>query len=299
MRALAGLAVLGLTLALAGAAQAATVLGQASPDSGSPSGCISTQVEWIQERVSGGTPYGVPGPGVITSWTTLADIAGGSSDEGDRVAFRVYSRGTGDIFTPLAESDAVTLDVPFLHTSPTRIPVRGGEFIGVRIVSSGGDNLNTCRRGGAPLDIVVDHALVQSVNPIPIGQAAEYGVDFFGSRIDLSAKLEPDADGDGFGDETQDGCTFQATGGAGCDLSTTISSKPKSKTKSRKAKFEFSGAGGVTFQCRLDKKDFTPCESPKTIKKLKPRKHTFRIQALDPGGNPGEEAVARWRVTGG
>jgi hypothetical protein len=54
----------------------------------------------------------------------------------------------------------------------------------------------------------------------------------------------------------------------------------------RKATFAFaSGEKGSTFLCKLDKKKFKPCKSPKTYKKLKPGKHVFRVKARDRAGN--------------
>jgi hypothetical protein len=54
----------------------------------------------------------------------------------------------------------------------------------------------------------------------------------------------------------------------------------------RKATFRFaSGERGSTFRCKLDRKKFTPCRSPKTYKRLKPGKHVFRVKARDRAGN--------------
>jgi hypothetical protein len=67
---------------------------------------------------------------------------------------------------------------------------------------------------------------------------------------------------------------------------TTIDKRPKRKSSKRKATFRFSSnEAGATFQCKLDKKPFAPCISPKTYKKLKPRKHKFSVFATDAAGN--------------
>jgi hypothetical protein len=77
----------------------------------------------------------------------------------------------------------------------------------------------------------------------------------------------------------------------------TLDKHPKKKTKKRKAKFRFSAdEPGSTFQCALDKKDFKPCTSPTKFKKLKVRKHKFKLLATDPAGNVSEPVVFRWRV---
>ncbi len=54
----------------------------------------------------------------------------------------------------------------------------------------------------------------------------------------------------------------------------------------RKATFRFgSGESGSTFACKLDRKRFRACTSPKTYKKLKRGKHVFRVKARDRAGN--------------
>jgi hypothetical protein len=79
-----------------------------------------------------------------------------------------------------------------------------------------------------------------------------------------------------------------------------INKGPKKKTKSRKAKFKFSGEAGATFMCALDKKAFKPCTSPTKVKvkkaKPKPKKHTFSIKGIDAVGNVGAATTYRWKV---
>jgi CSLREA domain-containing protein len=72
----------------------------------------------------------------------------------------------------------------------------------------------------------------------------------------------------------------------------------KKKIKGRTAKFRFvSSEVGSTFQCRLDKKPFKPCRSPKNYKHLKPGKHVFEVRAIDAAGNRDKTpATRRFRV---
>ena len=66
---------------------------------------------------------------------------------------------------------------------------------------------------------------------------------------------------------------------------TTIDSK-RIRRAARKATFTFSSnEPGSTFLCKLDKKPFRPCSSPKKIKRLRPGKHKLRIAARDAAGN--------------
>jgi hypothetical protein len=66
----------------------------------------------------------------------------------------------------------------------------------------------------------------------------------------------------------------------------TIKKAPKAKSTATTAKFKFvSNESGSTFQCKLDKKAFAKCKSPKTYKKLKLGKHVFKVKATDAAGN--------------
>jgi hypothetical protein len=58
----------------------------------------------------------------------------------------------------------------------------------------------------------------------------------------------------------------------------------KTTRKKVKVKFTFSSSEpGATFKCKLDKKAFAPCTSPKTYK-VKQGKHTFTVEAISEGG---------------
>lgn len=62
--------------------------------------------------------------------------------------------------------------------------------------------------------------------------------------------------------------------------------KAKINRAARKAKFKFSSSeAGSTFLCKLDKKKFKPCSSPKVYKHLRLGKHTFKVEAKDSAGN--------------
>jgi CSLREA domain-containing protein len=67
---------------------------------------------------------------------------------------------------------------------------------------------------------------------------------------------------------------------------TTITKGPPRRTHKRAAKFKFtSSEAGSTFQCKLDRRPFKPCRSPKKYKGLKPGKHVFKVRATDAAGN--------------
>jgi Right handed beta helix region len=77
----------------------------------------------------------------------------------------------------------------------------------------------------------------------------------------------------------------------------TIKQAPKAKSASTVAKFKFvSDEAGSTFQCKLDRKAFANCRSPRTYKKLKPGKHVFKVKATDAAGNVSAVVARRFTV---
>ena len=78
---------------------------------------------------------------------------------------------------------------------------------------------------------------------------------------------------------------------------TSITRHPRKRTTLRKASFAFkSNEANSTFECKLDRKPFAPCASPKAYRNLKPGKHLFQVKATDPAGNT-DPTPARWRWT--
>jgi hypothetical protein len=62
----------------------------------------------------------------------------------------------------------------------------------------------------------------------------------------------------------------------------------------RRATFKFgAGEAGSKFLCKLDKKKYRPCTSPKTYKRLKRGKHVFRVKARDRAGNVDRTPVVK------
>jgi len=79
---------------------------------------------------------------------------------------------------------------------------------------------------------------------------------------------------------------------------TKITKHPKKVTTSHKARFAFkSNEPGSTFKCKLDKRKWKSCTSPKRYKHLKVGKHKFKVYAIDAAGNrDATPAVWRWRI---
>jgi tripartite motif-containing protein 71 len=79
---------------------------------------------------------------------------------------------------------------------------------------------------------------------------------------------------------------------------TSITKGPKKKTLKRKARFKFtSDQGGSTFECKLDKQAFKPCDSPFGTKRLRRARHKFKVRAVDLLGVPDPTPAKRsWKV---
>ena len=129
----------------------------------------------------------------------------------------------------------------------------------------------------------------------------------------------PDGDGDGVPDSSDNCVTrsnpdqvdFDGDGsGDACDPrptvtdtdppETTISKTPKNRSKDKTPTYEFrSDEAGSTFACKVDKKPFAPCTSPKTFKAKPGAGHSFAVQATDAAGNTdATPATDRFKVLG-
>jgi hypothetical protein len=77
---------------------------------------------------------------------------------------------------------------------------------------------------------------------------------------------------------------------------TKITKHPPKKGAKRKAKFKFTADEEASFECKLDKKAFKPCDSP--YKKNVGRKgHKFQVRAIDVQGNVDASAAKfKWKV---
>jgi hypothetical protein len=203
------------TSALVGAASAAASvqIGETfTPDLGCGSPTAALQA------VSPNGQYAAPSPGVLSSWSFQAD---GSPPQ---LKLKVGRFAGGSNFTIVGDSPVQTMTPNALNTFPTRIPVQAGDVIGYYHEGpAGGDK---CVRDAA----VTYSVRFVNVDPAP-GSTMSYMTNE-ALQMDLSAVLEPDADNDGFGDETQDKCVGTAGAFNGCPNALTLGKlKQKGDTK--------------------------------------------------------------------
>jgi hypothetical protein len=271
-----------IALLLASQAGAAVTIGSNLNSSGAVSQCgagVSCTFLLSTLPAANSAPGGIRSPidGVVVRWR----IKSGSS--GNAVNLRVLRPAEGTTWTGAGTSATGTT---VFGTSPyfsTRLPIRSGDALGLNDSSAGLFFGNTA---GTFLGFTPALADGETRGPIMGGGPRE---------LLIQADVEPDADADGFGDETQDPCLGQS-GPDGCDREppdTTITAGPgeKVKTKKKRARvsFEFvSSEPGSSFECSLDGGPFAPCTSPVTEKvraKPKAKAHEFGVRATDPAGN--------------
>ena len=80
---------------------------------------------------------------------------------------------------------------------------------------------------------------------------------------------------------------------------TTITQKPRKRTRKRKATFAFTSNDDFanTFECKLDSGPFATCSSPKVYRNLRRKKHTFRVRAVDVVGTADPSpAEYTWKI---
>ena len=79
---------------------------------------------------------------------------------------------------------------------------------------------------------------------------------------------------------------------------TTIVTGPKLRTASHTARFTFrSSEAGSKFQCKLDRRAWQACKSPRTYRNLGRGDHVLRVRAKDAAGNVDRTPAKRsWRV---
>jgi uncharacterized repeat protein (TIGR01451 family) len=201
-----------IVLLASGSASAATTIGQNGASGPGTCGAGNT---FIQTGTATGVPsYAVPaGGGVITSWSFQA---GSTTDEHDKLKI-VRSNGTANQFVVVGESALEAMTPSTLNTFQLRMPVQAGDLIGLFTVDGNDCVVSTHTPGNTDLYIAgADPAPGTTFTGIPESSSGE--------AYNVSAVVEPDADNDGWGDDTQDKCVGATGSVQGCpkaDLSIT------------------------------------------------------------------------------
>lgn len=172
---------------------AATVLGQSGPpivcNTAVPAAVVLTT------EGAGGTSYTAGSSGVLTSFTHQANnvtgqvraiVLGPGSSSGQR--------------SVAAKSPKFSLVRSTTNTFAVRLPIQAGQQLGLGYTASG----MACATAGVAGDVT---SVATGFDPDTSATFTPAGTLSPGSpRPNISATLEPDADGDGFGDVSQDAC---------------------------------------------------------------------------------------------
>ncbi|MEA2426631.1 MAG: hypothetical protein QOF37_259 [Thermoleophilaceae bacterium] len=181
-------------LAGPGSAAAATQLGQVDPAATDSAGGYAGVSEMQVQTGVGSPPYAATSDGVITSWSINAGTGSGQAE------LRLYrATSSASQYVIAGVSGYQTLTTGRVNTFPTQIPVQAGDKLGLKI--NGNPEAAGAGGSGDIAGFVGDGSPGTSVSLGGTGAA----------RMNESAVLEPDADRDGFGDETQDQCPSDPT----------------------------------------------------------------------------------------
>ena len=278
-----------LMAAPASAAAVTTIGSSLSAAANSGSACNTQPCTFVSFTIPGRATAS-PIDGVVTRWRIRGPAGSG------QLALRVIRPAGGNTFVGAGTSATVAVPVvPELQEFTTQLPIRAGDFVGLN-VPFGAQNPSGMIRttAGATRSIFEPRPADGGPPATPLGP-------FDNDELLYNADVEPDCDGDGLGDETQDGdtSTCNPPPGDAAAPNATITKGPKNKTKKKTATFHFSGIDArvlAGFQCSLDGGAFAACTSPHTVK-VKKGKHTFSVRATDQAGNvDGTPATDSWKV---
>jgi hypothetical protein len=231
MRLVTGARRIALGLCLAAAAVAATPASAAETlGSTSVPGSCDDGNTWVQGDSVTGPDYRADAPGVVTSWSTLANV------DLNSYQFMVLRPDGGTTapygYTPMAKDIVRTLTATSVVNTFTglHLPIGTGQTIGLFVPEPQPGGSGRCA-SAAP----AGNSVQRFMGDPPFAISTNFLAPQIILKLNLAATVEPDADGDGFGDETQDGCPAQAGLQTACPAPKTKKKCKKKKSKKRSA----------------------------------------------------------------
>ena len=201
------------------------------------------EATFVQLSKNPGSPpsLAAPSAGVITSWKVNVGIPlEGKTYPSKLDVFR--SAGGANSFTLVGQSSQAHIGQTG-NSFATRIPVQAGDRLGF----AGGENVQWYCETGNPLDVL---GYLKN-GDVPLGGTQTFPEEAEGIQEAVAAVIEPDADGDGYGDETQDGCPQSATTQAPCPV-VTLGATASAKKKMVIVKVTGTIAANVTVNAKVN-----------------------------------------------
>jgi hypothetical protein len=198
--------------------------------------CLFTCVR-VQTAI-GGISTAAPFNGVVVRWRAASNIATTMSARivrpTDSTNFQlVRSSDPASIGATISESPGGPFP-PTMTTVPSRIPISKGDFVGLGMSTAPATFYSTEIPGSLYLDL----------NGQPDG-ASVGKPSASGGMIFYNADIEPDADGDGYGDDTQDLCSTDAATHGPCPSTDDVTAPVISGFKVSPKTFKVAAKGAV------------------------------------------------------
>ncbi len=237
--------------------------------------CQGNDTDGAKTWISGGSAAGPvlppiwPYGGVITSWTVRVE----AGQEAQAQRLDVYQGVAEEEFRKVAESETELVG-PGEHRFATRLPYPEYGHIGLY----GPEQTFFCDKEEGSNANLYEGA-------VAVGETKKFEVTL-DNGVPVTAVVEPDADGDGYGDETQDGCPASGAFSGECPPPVTLVVKPKVRkrsillrvTPSAVASVDVYGQVGWNFKPKRKGKKRGAHASKKGVKRL--------IVGLDGGTKP-------------
>jgi hypothetical protein len=218
--AVAVMSVVAATLAFSGGASAATVVGS---NCGAKNATISKTIISLKNSPANPLPSAIPSAGVITSWNfnLFIPITGSGLYQEQ---LKVFAPAGPNQYKVVGESALSTIGVGSTNFL-TRIPVASGDLLGSQVIASSptetAQGILFCETEDPGDEVAfVGGDPTVGVTATALGTEKEV-------QNPVSATVEPDADGDGYGDETQDKCPSDASTQGPCPAPPAPPAPPK------------------------------------------------------------------------
>jgi hypothetical protein len=189
-------------------ASASEVLGSVA-DAG---GCSDNEA-YVGPSVSTGPDYIAGAAGVVTTYSMTA------GPDPSTIRLLVLQPGAGTDYTAVQEDAARTQTVSNAVDTETHVhlPIAAGQTIGTFVPNQASNEGWCLHATGNPLDVYREF-----FGEPPLNSSSMFSTNNTTVRMNLAATVEPDADKDTFGDETQDQCLGATGTFSGCPNTLTL-----------------------------------------------------------------------------